>query len=143
MRRGGGLGRRGDDRGARRKGGGSGPSRRKGPPAPLKSFPAGVPRVPVHRTSSHHLLRGLHDSCHSEEPSYILPVNDWFMERMNTSTYLVTYPQVAYLAAERKNPWSAADNPCPLLEVGSGGSHPDPVWEFIHLGRRPTGKMTK
>ena len=38
---------------------------------PCSPFPAGVPgvpRVPGHRTSSHRLLRGLHDSSHFEEP---------------------------------------------------------------------------
>lgn len=41
---------------------------------PCSPFPAGVPgapgapSVPGHRTSSHRLLRGLHDSSHFEEP---------------------------------------------------------------------------
>ena len=62
-------------------------------------------------------------------------MNDWLMESMNTSTYHVSYPQTAGLAAERKNPWSAADGPCPLLEVGSGGSHPDLVRGIYSLRR--------
>ena len=58
---------------------------------------------------------------------------------MNNSNCPDSYSQAAYLAAERKNPWPAADGPCPLLEVGSGGSHPDPVTGIYSL-RRDTHK---
>ena len=60
---------------------------------------------------------------------------------MNTSTYRVSYPQTAGLAAERKNPWSAADGP--LLEVGSGGSHLDPVMGIYSLRRESHRKDDK
>ena len=58
---------------------------------------------------------------------------------MNNTNCPASYSQLAYLAAERKNPWSAADGPCPFLEVGSGGSHPDPVIGIYSLRERTTG----
>ena len=60
---------------------------------------------------------------------------------MNNTNCPDSYSQVAYLAAERKNPWSAADGP--LLEVGSGGSHLDPVMGIYSLRRETHRKDDK
>jgi hypothetical protein len=59
-------------------------------------------------------------------------VNGRFIEITNTNKCPVFYSQIAYLKKKKKT-CSTADGHCPLLEVGSGRSHPDSIMGIYSL----------